>query len=147
MPETPSPRDVLDQLHQGISEGRWDEIFELYAEDVVIDIPLAKPEPDHIEGIATVRKRFADAGRGPLELRVVGDTVVHETTDPEVIIAEWDYEGRATDTGRTFRVSNVQVLRVRDGLIVESRDYHDHFGLAAATGNLPKLVEALSPQD
>jgi ketosteroid isomerase-like protein len=145
MPANLSPRDVLEQLHQRISEGRWEELFELYAEDVTVDIPLAKPEPDHIEGLATIRRRFADAGRSPLELRVVGDTVVHETTDPEVIVAEFDYEGRATDTGRTFRVSNVQVLRVRDGLIVQSRDYHDHFALAAVTGTLPRLVEALSP--
>jgi ketosteroid isomerase-like protein len=28
-------------------------------------------------------------------------------------------------------VANVQVLRVRDGLVVESRDYHHHAALAA----------------
>jgi ketosteroid isomerase-like protein len=57
---------------------------------------------------------------------------VHETADPEVIVAEYDYEGRVTATGRTFRLANVQVLRVRDGLITGSRDYHDHPGLARA---------------
>jgi ketosteroid isomerase-like protein len=64
-----------------------------------------------------------------------------------VVIAEFDYEGQVIATGRTFRVSNVQVVRVRDGLIVESRDYHDHFAMAAATGQLPELVAALSPQE
>jgi hypothetical protein len=34
------------------------------------------------------------------------------------------------------------VLRVRDGLIVESRDYADHLAFAAATGRLPSLVAA-----
>jgi ketosteroid isomerase-like protein len=31
-----------------------------------------------------------------------------------------------------FVVANVQIMRVRDGLIVNSRDFHDHAGLAAA---------------
>ena len=44
---------------------------------------------------------------------------MHETVDPEVVIAEFDYTAR----GVTF--ANIQVLRVRDGLIVETRDYHD----------------------
>jgi ketosteroid isomerase-like protein len=113
---------------------------------VVVDIPLAKPEPEHVEGHETIRKHFA-AAEGFFALQVVGDRVVHETTDPEVVIAEFDYEGQVIATGRTFRVSNVQVVRVRDGLIVESRDYHDHFAMAAATGQLPELVAALSPQE
>jgi ketosteroid isomerase-like protein len=58
--------------------------------------------------------------------------VVHETDDPEVIVAEFDYDGLITTTGHAFRFSNVQVLRVRDGLIVETRDYHDHRALARA---------------
>ena len=47
--------------------------------------------------------------------------VVHETTDPEVVIAEYDYRGEARGTGRTFVVSNVQIVRVRNGLIVHGR--------------------------
>jgi ketosteroid isomerase-like protein len=49
-----------------------------------------------------------------------------------VIIAEFDYDGLALNTGRSFRASNIQVLRVRDGRIIESRDYHDHAAMAAA---------------
>jgi ketosteroid isomerase-like protein len=49
-----------------------------------------------------------------------------------VVIAEYDYRGIATRTGRSFVASNVQIIRVRDGLIISSRDYHDHSVLAAA---------------
>jgi ketosteroid isomerase-like protein len=59
-----------------------------------------------------------------------------------VVIGEFDYQG-TTGTGRPFRVSNIFVLRVRDGLIVESRDYGDHPALAAATGRLEELVSLL----
>jgi ketosteroid isomerase-like protein len=45
--------------------------------------------------------------------------------------------------GRTFECANIQVLTVRDGLIVHSRDYHDHLALAVAGGALPQLVAAL----
>jgi ketosteroid isomerase-like protein len=64
-----------------------------------------------------------------------------------VVIAEFDYHGRVTTTGHTFRVANIQVLRVRDGRIVSSRDYHDHLALAAAVGRLQGLVSSTgSPQ-
>jgi hypothetical protein len=76
-----------------------------------------------------VRRHFAMNGQAGLSLRA--DAVrVHDTADPEVVIAEFDYDGRAA-RGRTFRVSNIQVLRVRDGLIVETRDYHNHAALTA----------------
>lgn len=48
------------------------------------------------------------------------------------IVAEFDYHGRVTTTRRTFTASNIFVLRVRDGRIVSSRDYHNHHVLADA---------------
>jgi ketosteroid isomerase-like protein len=58
--------------------------------------------------------------------------VVHETKDPEVVIAEYDYDGLVTTTGRSFQVANIQVSRIREGQIVASRDYHNHPVLADA---------------
>ncbi|GAA4995095.1 hypothetical protein GCM10025734_25550 [Kitasatospora paranensis] len=69
--------------------------------------------------------------------------VIRETGDPEVIVAEWDYRVHHRTTGRTFECANIQVLTVRDGLIVRSRDFHDHLALAVAGGALPQLVAAL----
>ena len=56
----------------------------------------------------------------------------YETVDPELAIVEYDYRGEGTETGRTFLASNVLIVRVRDGLILTSRDYHDHGAIAAA---------------
>ena len=39
--------------------------------------------------------------------------------------------------------SNVIVLRVRDGQIVESRDYIDHVGMTRARGLTEQLIAAL----
>jgi ketosteroid isomerase-like protein len=68
---------------------------------------------------------------------------IHETQDPEVIVAEFDYAGTVIASGEPFRVPCVFVLRVRDGLIVESRDYIDHVGMARARGLLDDLVGVL----
>lgn len=47
-------------------------------------------------------------------------------------------------TGRTTTVANIQVLRVRDGKIQTSRDYHDHLRLAAITGRAEQLAAAMT---
>jgi len=125
-----TPRQVAEKLVTGISERRFDEVPKLYAEDCVVEVPYATAgaEP-RIEGGAAIREHFARADAVPFRLRA-RDLVVHETDDPELVVSEWDYEVTSTTTGRTATVANVQFLRVRDGLIVHSRDFHDHARLA-----------------
>ena len=125
-----SPAEVFSRLIAGISEGRWHELADLYAEDVVVEMPM-DPHRTRIDGREAVRRHFAAAADGWFELRA-HDVIVHATTDPEVVIAEFEYDGLNRTTGKKFTVANVQVLRVRGGRIVASRDYHDHRGFAAA---------------
>jgi uncharacterized protein len=124
---TQSPRQVFESLSAGIGGGDWSRLHLLYAEDVTVDMPFARPEPVRIRGREQVREHFAQAVGTNISL-TPRDVRVHETADPEVIIAEFDYE-----TGG-IRVANIQVLRVRDGLIVESRDYHNHAAMADVIG-------------
>ena len=140
---TDQPSQVFARLSQGITDRRWLELPELYAEDVVVDMPFAAPTPIRLHGREEVRTHFAAAADGSLSLQA-RNVVVHETADPEVIVAEFDYVGHVATTDTTFRVANIQVLRIRDGLIVESRDYHDHLALAHALGHLPQLTAAMS---
>ena len=125
-----TPRQVAEKLVTGISERRFDEVPKLYAEDCVVAVPYATAgAAPRIKGGAAIREHFAHAQAVPFRLRA-RDLVVHETNDPELVVSEWDYEVTATTTGRTATVANVQFLRVRDGLIVHSRDFHDHARLA-----------------
>ncbi|MFG3227212.1 nuclear transport factor 2 family protein [Kitasatospora sp. NPDC048194] len=90
-------------------------------------------------------ERFEQIGtHSPLELRA-RNVVVRETDDPEVIVAEYDYRVLNRGTGRTVEAANIQVLRVRDGLIVHSRDYHDHLALAVAADGLPSSSRRWRP--
>jgi ketosteroid isomerase-like protein len=127
MTTTATPRQVFERLSAGFSGRDWSRLHDLYAEDAVITMPFALPSPVRLNGRDEVRKHFSRDV--PFTVRPL-DVTVHETADPEVIVAEYDYEVTAADA--QVRVSNIQVLRVRDGLIVESRDYHNH----AALGNL-----------
>jgi ketosteroid isomerase-like protein len=148
MPETrtPSPREVFQRLIRGIADRAWTELPNLYAEDATVDQPFAPavgPAAGRLVGRQRIAEHFAGAAQGPLEFEV-RDVVVHQTDDPEVIIAEFDYEGRVTTTGRPLRVANIQVVRVRGGKIVASRDYHNHLAIADALGVLPQIASTLT---
>jgi ketosteroid isomerase-like protein len=112
MPESASAREVLEHLLQGISDQRWPELHELYAEDAVVEYPFALPAPARLDGRAAIQRYFAAVARMPLELRA-RDIVMHDAADPEVVIVEYDYDGLVTTTGRAFQVSNIQVSTVR----------------------------------
>lgn len=143
MTETLSPREVFQELLEGITAGRFAELAELYAEDTVVEIAFAPVGPRRFEGRAALKERFAEVSEhSPVELTAT-NVVIRETDDPEVIVAEWNYQVHHRVTGRNFEVANIQVLRVRNGLIVSSRDFHDHLALIVAGGDLPQLVAAL----
>src|SRR5262245_55942899 len=138
----PTPSEVFHAFITRIGEGRWDELADMYAEDVVIDIPLDAPHRTRLDGRETVRQRFADSTGRPFRLQPT-NIVVHTTADPEVVIAEFDYEITHVPTGRQSTVANIQLMRVRDGLIVQTRDYHDHLRFAALAGRASQLGAAL----
>jgi ketosteroid isomerase-like protein len=50
---------------------------------------------------------------------------VHQTGDPEVVVAELELRGTVRGTGRPFAFPSVGVIRVRDGRIVAYRDYYN----------------------
>ncbi|MET9959956.1 nuclear transport factor 2 family protein [Streptomyces sp. NPDC006326] len=147
MSGTLSPREVFQKLIEGIAAGRYTELAELYAEDAVVETVFEPVGPRRFEGRAVLKERFAQvAAHSPVELTPL-NVVVRETDDAEVVVAEFDYRVHHRVTGKTFESANVQVLRVRDGLIVGSRDYHDHLALAVASGRLPELVTALEERE
>jgi ketosteroid isomerase-like protein len=137
-----SPREVFEKLITGIGEGRWEELGALYAEDAVVDQPLMAPDPVRITGRAQIAAHFAGAARMGFRVRP-RNIVVHTTGDPEVVIAEFDYDTPVEGAQQPLTSANVQVLRVRDGQIVQTRDYHDHLRLAARTGRAAQLGAAM----
>jgi len=72
------------------------------------------------------------------------DVVIHETTDPDVVIVEYGLRGTLEPTGEAFDQPFSLVVTVRDSHIVHSRDYSDPIVGAEVLGIVPQLVEALT---
>lgn len=134
MPEPASPAEVFHRLVRAVAQRRQVEILdECFAEDVVVEHPFMVPEPATTHGREQLRRRMAELRTWPITM-VVDEVVVHHTADPEVIVGEFRSAVTSTVNGRQVTTRNIMVLRVRDGLIVSSRDFHNHAVLAELAG-------------
>ncbi len=138
-----TPREVFLALVDGVAAGRWAELPDLYADRTHVVHPFHPLRPAPLRTRDELREHFTPTEGDPrLDRRAVNITV-HETADPEVIVAEFEYQGTNLDTGEPFTQPAIFVLRVRDGQIVESRDYFDHVTAARIRGQLGALLAAV----
>jgi len=137
------PKDVFLALVNGVAEGRWQELPDLYAEQTHVVHPFHPLRAAALRTREELREHFRPTGTGPQLQRRATNITIHQTTDPEVIVAEFEYEGTVVETGEAFSLPGIFVLRVRDGKIVSSRDYFDHLTAARIRGRLPELIGAL----
>ncbi|MEU7925377.1 nuclear transport factor 2 family protein [Micromonospora sp. NPDC049107] len=141
------PRETFLRLVNGVCDGPYEDLADLYGEQTHVTHPFHPLNPPPLRGRSELHEHFTAAppvgrtlNRKPVDVRI------HETADPEVIVAEFAYQGRVAETGEAFTVPCVFVMRIRDGLIIESRDYIDHVASARAWGQLDSLLTALRPQ-
>lgn len=156
MSQPSSPADVVRAVAAGVSRlisgnltepekrAQVDQLAGLYAEHTDVRHPFAPLGDTPLRTRADLQRHFAGGpGRTQgVEHFAVSAGHVHQTADPEVVIFEFSYVGSAN--GRTFTMPCIFVVRVRDGLIVESRDYADHISSARAFGHLEALTAALT---
>jgi len=146
MAQPRTPHDVFHQLVDGVARlvagdtEQVDRLAALYAQHTYVEHPMSPLGDCPMRTREELRRHFAGMTGGNPALRGyhAADIVIHDTADPEVIIAEFAYQGEG-DQG-PFRVPCVFVLRVRDGEIVASRDYVDHLAIARITGRLDALI-------
>jgi len=120
-----TPREILTTLHE-FTLSDTAATVDLYAEDGVHELPFAPPgAPKRLDGREAIRALMNAQGSGPspVEYQAFENVVVWDTTDPEVIIAEYELVGKVVGTGAQFRVPNLLVLRVREGKILLTRSY------------------------
>ena len=147
MAQPRSPREVFLALVNGIAAGDPDGLPELYAEQIDVVHPFDPLRGAPYRSREEIRKGMERLrAAGPRPRRRVGNVTIHETTDPEVIVAEFEYQG-ASDAGEPYALPAIFVMRVRDGQIVSSRDYHDHLASARASGRLGELFTTLAARD
>jgi uncharacterized protein len=134
---TITPADVLDRRRQLILDGDADGFAELCAPDAVIEFAFHGPlgTPVRVEGREAIREYSRRALAMPLRIADLAVAELYQTQDPEVVVAEMRTTGTVTTTGRSFTVTSVQILRIRDGQIVLFRDFADPRGLEELTSS------------
>jgi uncharacterized protein len=142
-----SPREVFLELVNAIADGRLDDVPALYAEQIDVVHPFDPLRAPALRSRDELRARIPPGTTVPRHRARPAIVAIHETTDPEVIIAEFAYQTSAAGTGEPAAQPAIFVLRVRNGEIVSSRDYHDHLASARSAGRLGELFATLSAQD
>ncbi|MEV0970007.1 nuclear transport factor 2 family protein [Microtetraspora glauca] len=138
---TAGPREIFERyLRAGLTEDREAQAA-LFSDDAVIEFPFAPPgTPSRFQGREEIRAMLTSLGRGTAQagMRLDQDKsvmTVHETADPEVIIAEIELHVDVETTDDVLKVPYVQVWRVRDGRVVLFRDYW-----ATTTGDFVRIA-------
>lgn len=122
-----------------------DALAELYAPDCVHEFGFFTPgHAPCYRSREEVRTAYRAAWRSPdVRLFEIHDLAVHETADPEVVVAEWAATARRPDQSE-IDLNGVLVLRAHGGRLTHVRDYMDVLGLAHRTGRLSQLAAALA---
>jgi ketosteroid isomerase-like protein len=142
MGQARTPREVFLALVNGVAEGRTEELADLYAEPTDVVHPFDPLRAPALTTRDELREHFRPRDDRPRLPRRAANITIHQTTDPEVIVAEFEYLGADPHTGEPYALPGIFVLRVRDGEIVSSRDYFDHFTAARIHGRLDEVVAA-----
>jgi hypothetical protein len=129
-------RDVFDNFRNYVLGGSHED---LWAPDVVIEAPFAAGGPHRYEG----RDNFLAATKTsreslPVRFEEMRDVVVHDTTDPNKIVVEYELVGTLLTTGERKSALFIAVMEVRDGLMTLWREYQNTLAIARALGQLPE---------
>lgn len=82
------PHQVFERYLDAITAQQWDELPALYAHDAVVEHPHGPADHRILSGRDELRTHFDALRDMGLQLQA-GDVLVHDTLDPEVIIAEF----------------------------------------------------------
>lgn len=132
-----TPADVLRRRRQLLLNGDADGFADLFVPDAVLESSFAGPPGTsmRLEGREAIRQYARRVMTSPLRLEDFEVVELYQTQDPEVVIVEVKTTGTVTTMGRPFTTTSIQILRIREGHIVRSRDFADTRILEDAIGD------------
>ncbi|AXB47037.1 nuclear transport factor 2 family protein [Amycolatopsis albispora] len=134
----PDARETFEAMCDGWLGGPV-SFDDLLAEDAVVETPFSPPgHPRRFDGKAEF-VAFAERTRGELPIRFdeCRNVTVHETTDPDRIVVEYELAGTVLPAGQSASAAFIGVLRVRDGRITHWREYQNTLAITEFLGGLP----------
>ncbi len=113
----------------------------IYADNVVVDLPYA---PQHhtgkLDGKAHVLRFLTNIGVY-FEGVQIGEPTIYETSDPNVVIAEYTGSSTSKETGLPYNQNYVAFVTVKDGKIQHIREYYNPIKVLVATGEITEPGE------
>jgi uncharacterized protein len=130
-------RDVFDNFRDYVL---GEVPKDLWAPDAVIEAPFAAGGPRRYEG----RDNFLAATKTsreslPVRFEEMRNVVIHDTTDPNKIIVEYELVGTLLTTGKRESALFIAVMEVRDGLMTLWREYQNTLAIEQALGLRPTM--------
>ena len=105
---------------------------DLCDENVVAEFPFSPdPATRKLVGRAAVYAYIKDYPKA-IDIKAIPTLKIHATDDPNVAIAEWSVSGRVISNGNPYELSYATVVTVRNGLIVNYREYWNPQAFLAA---------------
>jgi ketosteroid isomerase-like protein len=128
-----TPRDLFEQMQkQWFSEPiplTGDDL----ADDVVVESPFAAGGPHRWEG----KQQFLDfvnpqRATFPVRFDACCTIAIHDTTDPDTIVVEYELTGTSTKTNKQATSAFIAVLSARNGKITLWREYQNVLAIQQA---------------
>jgi len=114
---------------------------DIYADDVVAVFPYApKHHTGRLEGKARVLGFLEAIGKYFSDI-LMGEPVIHLTSDPNVAVVEVPGNSVSKETGLPYSQNYVTFVTVRDGKIVGLKEYYDPIQVLVATGEIAPVGE------
>lgn len=140
---TATSRMIVEQVLRAGRERDTTTFVGLMAPDGYLEWPFRPPGvPARVQGRVEIRRHLTGAAAAFIGLDEHHDVVVHETTDPEVVIVEYETHGTVVATGAPFRQTVIAVFRVRNGQILSCRDYINPLPLVEAFAGITRAGAA-----
>jgi ketosteroid isomerase-like protein len=130
---TVSSREIVEKVLRAGRELDIETVVGLMAPEGYIEWPYRPAGvPGRLQGRSEIRSHLTKTAETLIKFDEYRKVVVHETTDPEVIIVEYEAHGTVVTTGAPFEQTVIAVFRVRNGQILSYRDYINPLPLAEA---------------
>jgi uncharacterized protein len=121
-------RALGDRIDRGASS-----FVDMMAEHALMEFPYALPGlPSRLEGRDAVARHLERAA-GLIAFDRMGGPTIHPSTDPDLVILEFDGFGHGVETGEPYDQRYISVIRTENGRITHYRDYWNPIAVLRAT--------------
>lgn len=113
--------ELLNKFFKAVSAGDASSMASIYTDDFVLEMPFVDFDGVKVEGLENVGKYVAGVlGRFDIQLHL---SHIFETSDPDILIAEYTSTGEFKPEGVPYDNRYITVYTFRDGKICGVREF------------------------